>query len=319
MSVSFSIIIPVYNGEKYIDECLSSILSQIGNADEILVHDDGSTDSTRQILATYQSRINLSFDKNHGVSFSRNHLAKRAKGSYLLFVDADDLLAPNALSILRQELFEKQVDCALTPILFFNQTKENRSHIYFEGAIEVEADPLRFFLQRIPPAASLVVSNEFFQKTKGFCRRIRHSEELDLVLHLCEHRAKWIFIQDVVRYNRIHGSGQASNNLKLCNWRSVVILHSVHLKRFRLSLDKNQSLCLYDSVRTSGRILFRIGEYKLARIALAFADRLSRENSQKESSLFNNIAFCIGHYRSECFRKFLNKFLGRNEWGQDFT
>ena len=98
-----SIIIPVYNGEKYIEDCLNSCLTQDLDSDkyEIIVIDDGSTDNSVNIIEDYiKKHNNIYFIKNQhqGVSVARNTGIMSAKGQYLWFVDCDDLIKPDCLN-----------------------------------------------------------------------------------------------------------------------------------------------------------------------------------------------------------------------------
>ena len=98
-----SIIIPVYNGEVYLEDCVKSILGQNFRDFEILLVDDGSTDSTWDIcrrLATADSRIKPIHKQNGGVSSARNAGIEVASGEMLLFVDGDDGLKENGLEAL---------------------------------------------------------------------------------------------------------------------------------------------------------------------------------------------------------------------------
>ena len=93
--MKISIIIPAYNAEKTIEKCLDSILRQTYNNLEVIVINDGSTDSTDSILQKYKeidSRIVYIKNNNKGVSYSRNYGIKIASGDYLTFVDSDDYL-----------------------------------------------------------------------------------------------------------------------------------------------------------------------------------------------------------------------------------
>lgn len=90
-----SIIVPVYNAEKYIGRCIESILAQSFTDYELICVDDGSTDRTGAICDEYvdvDRRIRVIHIKNHGVSFARNVGISTACGEYVLFVDADDWL-----------------------------------------------------------------------------------------------------------------------------------------------------------------------------------------------------------------------------------
>ena len=93
-----SIIIPIFNSEKYLCECLDSVLTCKNNDIEVILIDDGSTDNSYNICKDYQkkdNRIVLLQQKNAGVSRARNHGLEVAKGEYIGFVDSDDLLDEN--------------------------------------------------------------------------------------------------------------------------------------------------------------------------------------------------------------------------------
>lgn len=88
-----SIIIPVFNAQKYLEQCLSSILMQTYRNFEVIIVDDGSTDSSGEICREWQkrdNRIKLLSQKNAGQGIARNRAVKEAKGEYLAFLDADD-------------------------------------------------------------------------------------------------------------------------------------------------------------------------------------------------------------------------------------
>ncbi len=98
-----SVIIPVYNAEKYIKECLSSIIGQTYKNLEIICVDDGSTDHSLELLEFYKkkdSRIKIYKQENKGPAAARNFALEKAKGDYISFVDADDTLEYNAYEIL---------------------------------------------------------------------------------------------------------------------------------------------------------------------------------------------------------------------------
>lgn len=92
-----SIIVPIYNTEKYLRQCVDSILSQDFTDYELWLIDDGSTDSSIEIIKEYakrDSRIKTAFIKGSGPSVPRNYGLNRAKGKYVLFVDSDDFTPP---------------------------------------------------------------------------------------------------------------------------------------------------------------------------------------------------------------------------------
>ncbi len=98
-----SIIIPLYNVEKYIAQCIESVLNQNYTNYEMIVVNDGSTDSSVAIVKQYaenDSRIELINQKNSGVSAARNNGLKKATGDYVVFIDADDFVAPDFLDYM---------------------------------------------------------------------------------------------------------------------------------------------------------------------------------------------------------------------------
>lgn len=103
----FSIIVTIYNKEKYLEECLESILKQKFKNYEILLIDDGSTDGSSDICKQYQeNNENIVYFRNvnHGLVWSREFGLKHSNGEFILYVDADDLLAPNHLEICSQTI-----------------------------------------------------------------------------------------------------------------------------------------------------------------------------------------------------------------------
>lgn len=94
---SVSVIIPVYNGERYLAEAINSALVQTVQPREVIVVDDGSNDATNNIAAEFQEAINLVRQENQGVAAARNRGAGIAKGDFLAFLDADDVWMPEKL------------------------------------------------------------------------------------------------------------------------------------------------------------------------------------------------------------------------------
>lgn len=116
-SRKFSIVIPVYNTEKYLEECLLSITRQSFENIEVIVVDDGSTDCSLDIaraIARKDKRVHVLSQKNAGVSAARNQGINLANGDYLLFVDADDyLIGVNAISHISMAIKRDNADLTM--------------------------------------------------------------------------------------------------------------------------------------------------------------------------------------------------------------
>ena len=116
MNPLISILIPAYQAEKTISRCLDSALSQSCDNYEIVVIDDGSTDSTLSICGMYcnNERVRLYTQENKGIAFTRQRLVELAKGRYLQFVDADDWIESDLVELHSKILSEKDCDIIIT-------------------------------------------------------------------------------------------------------------------------------------------------------------------------------------------------------------
>ena len=114
--IKVSIIVPVYNVEKYLEKCLDSIVKQTYENIEIILVDDGSTDKSGTILDQYaemDNRISVIHKKNEGVSTARNTGIEAARGEYICFADADDYLMPDYVEYLLTLAVDKNADIAI--------------------------------------------------------------------------------------------------------------------------------------------------------------------------------------------------------------
>ena len=112
-----SIILPVYNAENYLEKCLNSILAQTYDHFEIILINDGSKDNSPAICKTFakqDKRFIYINQANQGVAMARNHGLKLAKGNYVGFVDADDVIEPNMFQNLLSPLSENNYDVVLS-------------------------------------------------------------------------------------------------------------------------------------------------------------------------------------------------------------
>ncbi len=123
MSFKISIVVPVYNVEKYLDKCIQSILNQTFKDYEILLVDDGSTDKSGIICDDYASKhsnIDVIHKSNGGPSDTRNIGIKAAQGEYLYFLDSDDYIIPECLETLYLNLINNKADLSCGSFGFFD-------------------------------------------------------------------------------------------------------------------------------------------------------------------------------------------------------
>jgi glycosyltransferase involved in cell wall biosynthesis len=118
-----SVIVPVYNVEKYLDKCIYSIVNQSYHNLEIIIIDDGSNDNSPHLCdkwSTRDSRIKVFHKNNEGQSIARNFGLRMSSGDYIAFVDSDDFIELNAYEIILQECIKRDLDVA-----FFSYDRVN--------------------------------------------------------------------------------------------------------------------------------------------------------------------------------------------------
>lgn len=137
MNDLITVIINVYNGEKFIKKCLDSIINQTYKNLEILIVNDGSTDNTLKEIKKYKDkRIKVITTKNQGLSFSRNTAIDNAKGEYLYFVDVDDFIEKDTIDYLYKLITDYDVKIATCDSLkiknydFRKVEKEEKVEVY---------------------------------------------------------------------------------------------------------------------------------------------------------------------------------------------
>lgn len=201
-----SIIVPVYNVEKYIKQCLDSIVHQDYNNIEILVIDDGSEDKTGTICDEYalqDRRIKVVHKKNGGVSSARNAGLKLASGEYIAFVDGDDTVEKNIYSRCMSDFEKNDVDI----VVYLSNTMDEYGTINNKQKIVTET-----LLTRKEAVRELVDGNKFgcacYSKvfTRNSIGNIVFNERLSvnedfLFVFYCFANASKIFFNGCYLYN----------------------------------------------------------------------------------------------------------------------
>lgn len=133
-----SIVIPVYNAEAFLEKCLNSITAQSYRNLEIICVNDGSSDSSLQILESYakaDERFVVIDKKNEGVSEARNTGTRKATGQYLMYVDSDDWIEPETCEVAVAVAQEHQADLVFWDYLRDNGSVSKEAHVFQEPEI----------------------------------------------------------------------------------------------------------------------------------------------------------------------------------------
>ncbi|HEY4324125.1 MAG TPA: glycosyltransferase family 2 protein [Mucilaginibacter sp.] len=145
-----SIIIPVYNSEKYVAECIESAINQTWSNKEIIIVDDGSTDRSLTIVQRQANNplVKIIQQSNKGASAARNTGLKEAKGDYIQFLDADDLLSPNKIEEQIKGLNGSITHLGLCHTLHFNENEDYNKRSVPEEWFDTDSDdPVDFLIK----------------------------------------------------------------------------------------------------------------------------------------------------------------------------
>ncbi len=226
-NIKVSVIIPIYNAYDYLRPAMDSVIDQTLREIEIICIDDGSTDHSLDIVKAYQAadqRVRIVTENNAGVSIARNKGIIRARGEYLIFLDADDFFEPNLLERLYDTAKRYDLDIAVSKFDFYNnksssftsQIEEDHGHIFTPGAVVSKSEYPDYILQ----STSGYVWNKMFRTSfvKGkeltFAPELYVFEDVHFVstaLSLAERVGR---IDDVLVHHRIYSDQSRSKLFK---------------------------------------------------------------------------------------------------------
>jgi len=196
LSTLVSVIIPIYNDAPYIQEAITSVLSQGVEDLEILVVDDGSTDNFEEkITDLNMSLIRLIKQANSGAAEARNNGIRHASGEYIAFLDADDVWAPNKLKLQLEVIMNRK-----GVNMVFGQVKE-----FYDSSISGHDDlqhEVKTFVGYSPIA--LLISKKDFLRVGAFQSKWKVAEFIDWYDRAKHAGLSEFIIPDVLAYRRIH-------------------------------------------------------------------------------------------------------------------
>jgi len=215
-----SVIIPVYNGERFIKDAIRSILNQGHDPIEILVVDDGSTDSTKQKVFDFGKEITYLYQENQGPGAARNTGLECAKGDFIGFLDCDDLWTEGRLDLILQRFEE---DFSLDIVM---------GHIRSESIQDSIVIPENLLNPHIMPLfGSGLFKKSVFKKVGLIDASLRYSEDQDWFLRAKEKGVSISILTEVVLIRRIHSDNMTDG----ADWKKVNIL-----KVLKKSIDRRR-------------------------------------------------------------------------------
>lgn len=196
-----SVIIAVFNGERYIGAALESVRAQSRPVREVIVVDDGSTDGTVAVVQSF-AEVTLLHQPNRGPAAARNRGIARARGDYLAMLDADDLW-PSDRNDVMAGVLDANPSLGLVMGTQRLLVEPGAALPYWVPSGDPESvDP-----EKLPkPTGAFVARRTAFDVVGLFDEALRHAEDTDWFLRSGELGVEWATIADVVLIRRIHGA-----------------------------------------------------------------------------------------------------------------
>lgn len=310
MSVIVSIIIPSYNYGFVIGETLENLLTQSFQEWEALVIDDGSSDNTEAVVAKYtarDSRIQYIRQPNSGVSVARNRGFKQSKGKYIQFLDADDLLSADKLTI-QVDFLERNpdVDIAYTDHLYFETDKPDVFYPDYEmnhnnwlpkiDARGYEAVNTLIY-SNIAVVSSPVLRRAIVEKVNGFPELSNYTEDWEFWFNCAINGARYTFVgNDNARtLIRIHARNTS---------RNIQVMQAGELE-FRKRIVEAVSKSSFLGEEEKQKLLDRnnASTQKLYKYMMYHANLLSPEQMKLLSGLVDRKTFVSYYFKSLNYKR----------------
>jgi len=229
-----SVIIPLYNREKYIAETVRSVLNQTYPNIELIVVDDGSTDGSRAALQPYASRLTLLEQPgraNKGQSAAINLGLRHAAGKYIAILDSDDLFLPEKLKA-QVDYLEQNPEVGLVYSNgFIIDSNGKRLYKFYSKPPDEKSEPSNVLLDcYFPLPSNSLVRSEVFQKTGPFDEKLRSGQDHDMAIRVAE-VSKLAYIDDTLFCYRKHADSISVKRADL-RWNNGFIILNKAKKRF---------------------------------------------------------------------------------------
>jgi len=193
-----SCIIPVFNGERFLAEALTSILGQTHQPLDIIVVDDGSTDGTASVAAEFGEKMRYVFQENAGPVVARNRGIQEARGEFIGFLDADDLWLERKLE-KQLARFQQRPELAYSVTLTQNFWEEELREEAIRFQEHARSGPIPGYV-----TLTLLVRREWMEKTGGFDVSLHHGDSADWFQRAEASGAVGELLEEVLARRRLH-------------------------------------------------------------------------------------------------------------------
>ncbi len=197
--IKFSVVIPSYKINKLLFKTLSSVFKQTTKPYEIIIifSNKISKDQNNLLLKKYK-KIKIFFLNNGNVSQNRNYGALKARGSYLAFLDDDDLWSKDYLRFIEKKLYESRSKLIIT---WLNKIKDQKVSKFKEISQSVKSEDLFVFNPGIM-GSNIVIEKKIFKKIGGFDNKLASSEDKDFLIRFLDKKLKFNILKKRLVYHR---------------------------------------------------------------------------------------------------------------------
>lgn len=209
--MSVAIIIPAYNASSFLEEAIRSALAQTTPAAQVIVVDDGSSDDTAVLATRFGTSVTVLRQENAGVSTARNFGAAQTSAEWLLFLDADDRLRPDALEKLLARTKTGAFGVVYGQSMDFTDTnfQEAHGHCGAQGPVPLAAR-VSFWKSPIGTPGAAIVRHEIFDRVGRWNPRFNTTADRDLWCRAGT-TSEFAFIHEVIVERRVHESNMSSD------------------------------------------------------------------------------------------------------------
>lgn len=246
-----SIVIPCYNGELYIEDTLTSILSQEGVEFEVIIIDDGSTDKTaKKINGFKDTRIKYFYQINAGVSRARNVGFKKTRGEFVIFFDSDDIMPRDfILSRVVKMKLNKEIDFLSGNVLKFGETGYFDEVFKGPDGFNFESQILLYDQHVVTCPSNFIFKTEFLKKNKLDFPIVLSSTADRYYLLMCKKFGQVGFFEDIVPLHYRVTRNSMSNNMSINLVRDNEKYYKLLKENYLIPKEiKNNSLFLGDYI-----------------------------------------------------------------------
>lgn len=294
--VKVSVIIPAYNGDRFLAAAINSVLQQTYGDYEIIIVDDGSTDNTAQVAQQYGKTVRYFHQVNQGVAASRNLGLAAAMGDYIVFFDQDDLLLPDKLSS-QAELLDRQQHLGIVnsgwQICRCDRPNSPQATVQPWQQIP-DLSPANLIIWKPVFLGAMMFRRTWLERVGGFDTALEQTPDVDLVMRLAQVGCPAAWVEEITVQYRQHEANASKNSLLQAQELNQITASFFAQPNLAPELKKLEAPSRYQSYIWAAWRLYETGYMQQMRDYLAqsyaYSDRYPSEIPLNWIASFKNYA-----------------------------